>query len=481
MEGQSEFSRNFNLRKLRTRTRARVDASFTFDLQLFASPEVKEPIPAEELIRRVKEETWTDEFFLEIQDDYLRNLNAVRQALAETGDWNRFDTAFSEFMRPGQAACITRPGEEETAPRSPEQPHATAKGGKFVSGKPTDFTLHSAADVVVAEPEWLVPGYVPRNGITALAGEGGVGKTSTWCSLVASLTTGKQSFLLGGQIPFDNEPLTALVLSAEDSWSHVLRPRLEACGADLTRVRFIPPEDDRFVDLNFNSELLEGIIEANRPDVVVFDPIQSFVPANLRMGDRNAMRKCFSPLIGYGEKYGLTSLIIVHANKQSGVWGRKRIADSSDIWDASRSVLMIGETAEAGVRYISQEKSNYGKLNDTVLFTLENSVPVFKCFSTKRDRDFIQAETYERKILPIAEEAKEFILDTLKEHGEPMEVCELDGLAKANGFTNNALREGKAAARSAKLVKQWSTGYGKDKKFFIALRELKGGSDEGTE
>ena len=64
------------------------------------------------------------------------------------------------------------------------------------------------------------------------------------------------------------------VLSAEDSWSYVLRRRLEACGADLNRIGFLSPEDERFVDLNFNGDLLKGIIETNRPSVVVFDPLQ---------------------------------------------------------------------------------------------------------------------------------------------------------------------------------------------------------------
>ena len=41
-------------------------------------------------------------------------------------------------------------------------------------------------------------------------------------------------------------------------------------------------------------------------------------------------------------------LIIEHANKQSGVWGRKRIADSADIWDISRSVIMAGKPMKQG-------------------------------------------------------------------------------------------------------------------------------------
>lgn len=295
-----------------------------------------------------------------------------------------------------------------------------------------------------------------------------MGKTSIWCSLVASITSGKQAFLLGNEIPFNNDPENVIVFSAEDSWTYVLRARLEANGADLDRVGFISPEDERFVDLNFDGDLLKGIIEENRPGVIVFDPLQAFVPANLRMGDRNAMRKCFSPLIGYGEQYKLTSIIIAHANKQSGVWGRKRIADSSDIWDASRSVLMTGLTSEKDVRYISQEKSNYGRLSDTVLFSLDECVPTFKCYSDKKDRDFILADARERNIRPVVEDAKDFIIDTLRERGQ-MGVSELDELAAANSISKNALKDAKAALKKEGVTRVWSIGFN-PKKFIMALK-----------
>lgn len=333
----------------------------------------------------------------------------------------------------------------------------------------TVVLIKKAADVTPKEPEWLIPGYIPKYGITTIAGEGGTGKTSIWCSLVSSITTGRQSFLMGGQIPFESDPENVLVFSAEDSWSYVLRSRLEACGADLDRIGFLSPEDERFVDLNFNGDLLKGIIETYRPGVIVFDPLQAFVPENLKMGDRNAMRKCFSPLIGYGEQYKLTSIIIAHANKQSSVWGRKRIADSSDIWDASRSVLMVGTTAEDDVRYISHEKSNWGRLGSTVLFTLEDCVPTFKCYSTKKDKDFILADARERNIRPVVEDAKDFIIDTLEERKQ-VEVSELDELAKVSGFSKNAMRGAKEALKKEDTTHTWSTGYGKGKKFFMTLK-----------
>ena len=65
------------------------------------------------------------------------------------------------------------------------------KDGGIIPAVPNDidYTLQSAATTEEKEAEWVVPGYIPRGCITVIAGEGGVGKTSLWCSLVSSITT----------------------------------------------------------------------------------------------------------------------------------------------------------------------------------------------------------------------------------------------------------------------------------------------------
>ena len=335
-----------------------------------------------------------------------------------------------------------------------------------------DFHLDKAADVEIKEPEWLIPGYIPKYGITTIAGEGGVGKTSIWCAIVASITTGKPSFLLGNDFPFNSEPENVVVFSAEDSWNYVLKKRLSNNGADLERILFMGPEDKRFVDLNFNSQLLEGIVNANRPDLMIYDPVQAFVPENLRMGDRNSMRKCLSPLMGYGEVYKTTSIIIAHANKQSGVWGRKRIADSSDIWDASRSVLMTGTVPNSdGMRYISHEKSNWGKLQESVLFKLEDGTPIFQSYTKNKDREFVLMDSKFRNEIPAADTAKDFIISTLEEKGQ-MEVREIDELAKAVGISNHSLKDAKSELNREKKIHTWSIGNGSNKKYFVTLTDI---------
>ena len=206
------------------------------------------------------------------------------------------------------------------------------------------------------------------------------------------------------------EPGKVLFFSSEDSPEYTLKSRLIKAGANLKNIFTISLKDERFAEIKFNSDLLEQLIAYHKSDLVIFDPIQSFIPPDIQMGQRNAMRSCLNPLIGLGEKYGTTFLVIVHANKQSGVYGRKRIADSADIWDIARSVMMIGNTAEQGIRYISHEKSNYGMTSDSVLFSINDGKIETKGYTTKKDREFVSESVYNVKQAPAKEAAKEFII-----------------------------------------------------------------------
>ena len=159
-------------------------------------------------------------------------------------------------------------------------------------------------------------------------------------------------------------------------------------------------------------------------------------------------------------------MIVEHANKQSGVWGRKRIADSADIWDISRSVIMAGETNERGVRYLSHEKSNYGPTSDSILYTIEDEVIQFKGYTNKKDKDFVSETDYNSRQMPQKEEAKEFILEFLKD-GEK-EVSELDEMAAAMSISKNALKNAKAELKKEGKTKTWCIGFN-PKRYYISL------------
>ena len=356
----------------------------------------------------------------------------------------------------------------------------TGSDQKAQKGKPLAVNLLSLANVPEEEPDWLIPGYMPRYQITSLAGDGGSGKTTVWCSIAAAVSTGRPCFIEQGAEE-QREPGLVMFFSAEDSLKYTLVRRLRKNGADLSRIISLDISDERFPAVKFNGPFLEQLLAEYRPELCIFDPIQSFVPPEIKMGDRNAMRQCLEPLIGYGDKYGTTFLIIEHSNKQAGAYGRKRIADSADIWDISRSVLMVGD-AGSGQRYLSQEKANYGQQQETVLFTLEDETAAFRGTSNLRDRDYILSAQYNNRAKPQREEAKDRILWLLEsiaddETGETgrLETSDLDGMLEREGFSKKTVSRSKTELSKAGLIKTVSSGFGKNKKWYTVLcKDLEG-------
>ena len=109
-------------------------------------------------------------------------------------------------------------------------------------------------------------------------------------------------------------------------------------------------------------------------------------------------------------------------------------------------------------------------MQQSVIYSLDDGVPIFKSYSNKKDKEFILEDSKLKQIIPAREEAKEFILDTLDEQKQ-MEISELDELALTEGFTKHSIKDAKAELRKENKIHIWSIGYGKDKKFLISLKD----------
>lgn len=345
---------------------------------------------------------------------------------------------------------------------------------EFEEGLMTELessAFFKVSDVEKKAPDWLIEPYIPENQITIIAGEGGVGKTSIWCNIAASVSSGKPSFFHKPSPSkiICNVPQKVLVFSAEDSFEYVLRDKLEKSGANLDNIYSIDIGHDLFKEVRYGSPMVERFVKTHRPKLCIFDPLQAFVDERIHMGERNAMRQALAPLIALGKNYGLTSIIIVHANKMANVWGRKRIADSADIWDIARSVLMVGNTTTRGLNYITHEKCNYGITGETILYTLDGGIVNFKGYSENKDADFIKEAQY-TKAAPARDSAREFIIDFLKEGEQP--VKDLDEMAKAMSISTHTLRRAKEDLQKEKIIqikRKGNEGKGKGTTTYISL------------
>lgn len=297
----------------------------------------------------------------------------------------------------------------------------------------------------IKAPGWVVPGYILKAAINIICAAGGVGKTSTETALAAAITAGKMPFLCGIPEKFSkewSEPGTVLFLSGEDFASYTIRQRVEAAGGNIDRVYIVDPSNPDLPKFKIGEGFLDKSVTAIKPKLIIIDPLQAFLQESVNMSSRNQMRAALTTIAELASRVGAGVLIAVHSNKRPGAWGRDRISDSSDIWDAARSVLMLDFTAD-GDRYISHEKCNWAPLSDTVIFRISgDGTPEFITRSTKRDRDFqleVSNKREENRAAPKRESCEAFILDTLS--AGDLEGRELQNLVINEGWSRSCFMD----------------------------------------
>ena len=277
------------------------------------------------------------------------------------------------------------------------------------------------SDVPCEETEWLVPDVLPRGEISLLGADGGTGKGIWQAQLIAYVTAGRTS----GFFPQPPEKTgSVLLFSGEDDPGKVLKARLTAAGADMSRVMVVT-SDAYFArtgsPLCIPDTGFAKYVGKAAPALVIIDPLQSFLPAGVEMASRNQMRSALLPLKALCARHGCAALISMHTNKRANVSGRARLADSSDIWDIARSVLMMGRDKNSEKLYLSHEKSSYSAPARTALLHIEQAqvegvktaVAVFDSRTDKKDADFVE----ERRVrtAQTKEDTAQAILNVLAE------------------------------------------------------------------
>lgn len=290
--------------------------------------------------------------------------------------------------------------------------------------------------------EWLVPEWIPKRGIILLGSDGGVGKTFVWVSILASLSRGESTFLRYD--PEMTEKKKVLCISGEDP-ENILRERLTKAGADLDYIYSIAQDTETQEPITFDSEYLERVIRTCKPALVVFDPLQSFLDGSVDMSRRNQMRQAIKPLAVLSSQYDMPVIIVMHTNKRD-TDGRNKLADSSDMWDIARSVMMCGFT-ESGERYISLEKSSYTDHTavHSIIFDLKGGKVNFCRTSDMKMYDFVteKKQAKAEKVNTKRNDCCTEILRLLAENGGTYNSNELTADLQEMEFTKATIRRAK--------------------------------------
>ncbi len=225
--------------------------------------------------------------------------------------------------------------------------------------------LQTIASVQPREAEYLAEPYLPRGMITILAGHAGQGKTTLALWLASHVSNG--DLMPGGK------PGNVYYFTTENDESIVLRPRLEAMDARLDRV-MVMRSDARQLTLTDPRLFEMHKIFDGKPDLIVFDPVQSYVGKKLDMNRTDDVRFMMDNLNKLLHATNAAVVLICHTKKAPmGFNGRpcELINGSSDFVNAARSVCFLGrDPARPDVCVVAQEKNSLGLPGVSLAFTI---------------------------------------------------------------------------------------------------------------
>lgn len=309
---------------------------------------------------------------------------------------------------------------------------------KHINSKKTQnkLSLVCMSDIEEKDVDWLYSPYVPKGKITICAAYPGTGKTFLLCYMASCVSTGRQFF---NQVPFSDNPGKVIYLTAEDGIDDTIKKRLRICGADMTNIATVL---DNKTQLMFDSPEIEDFMKDYRPDLMIFDPFQAYIGAEIDMNAPNRTREKLGCIAELAEKYNVAVVLICHFNKNGKGDAITRVLGSTDIMGVCRSYIALGLVpGEENIKFMSHEKSSLEKRGKTILFEINPEEGGIKYLGENMLTmdDYTSIRNKKRAgNAPAVEAAKQFIVNQMPK-GKRF-ASEIKNLAIANKISEASLR-----------------------------------------
>lgn len=312
----------------------------------------------------------------------------------------------------------------------------------------SNYRLINMEDVEMRKVDWLWYPYIPYGKLTIVQGDPGEGKTTFILHLAALLTKGEA--LPCEETENHREPVNVIYQNAEDGLEDTIKPRLVEAGADCNRVLVI---DESIEGLCMTDERLVRAIRDTGAKLVVLDPIQAYLGANVDMHRANEIRPVLKQLGHIAEENGCAIVLIGHMNKASGSKSTYRGLGSIDFQATVRSVLIVGRVKDdTTLRVIAHDKCNNAPEGQSVAFrmdkdngfTWEGSIDITV-------EELLSGESRGQK----TKDAKEFLTEILR--AGQLSCNDITEAANEKGIKKKTLWNAKKEMKidSVKVGSQW--------------------------
>lgn len=319
-----------------------------------------------------------------------------------------------------------------------------------------NLKLINMEQVEIEKIDWLLYPFIPFGKVTIVQGDPGEGKTTMVLQIIAKLTKGEAVLPSGSDEPalegktMALEPVNVIYQTAEDGLGDTIKPRLLSAGADCSRVMVI---DDNDQALTMMDARLEEAIIQTKARLVVLDPIQGFLGADVDMHRANEIRPLMKRVAVLAEKYHCAIILIGHMNKNSNGKSSYRGLGSIDFQAAARSVLIVGRIKdEPEIRVVCHVKSSLAPEGKSIAFRLDKDTGFewIGEYDISAD-DLLSGENRGQKIRSAKEFLKEVLASGSVAQTKVAEEAESRGIKKKTLW--NAKKE--LEIDSVKIGNQW--------------------------
>ena len=200
----------------------------------------------------------------------------------------------------------------------------------------------------------------------------------------------------------------------------------------------------RDIPLTLADERIARAIRENNAKLVIIDPVQAFLGADVDMNRANEVRPIFRSLGDIAQATGCAIVLIGHLNKAAGTQSTYRGLGSIDITAAVRSLLFIGKLKDSPTtRVLIHEKSSLAPPGQSLAFSLGDEKGFEWIGAYDITADELLAGTDTAKTESKTAQAQMLILELLAD-GKRMPSAELEKAVNERGISSRTMRTAKS-------------------------------------
>ena len=261
-------------------------------------------------------------------------------------------------------------------------------GGKVPAGFKDEFKIKAKikkfSDIPIRKPQWLIEGHIPLGMLAIIGGDPGQGKSAVGLDIAARISNGLfiHSFFPIGK-PEQNEQIEkgdVLITAGEDVPEFSIAPRLQAMGADTSRIFYLygsENEDGKETTWNVrDTATVKDAIEqieknGGKLKLFIIDPLENFMSGDVDVYRNNEVRSNLRGIMDLAQEKNFTILAIQHLNKTTGSQSIYRFAGSIAFAAAARTVWIVTKDKDNPSSFLfANSKMNIAKKAPTYRYSI---------------------------------------------------------------------------------------------------------------